>query len=527
MWGIRSWRGGAVGLSTGNGWQLLVTSDSGQVGKPKAFVQTASGNRTVYGPARVDDGAWHHVALTVNRTSGIVVWVDGSPSTSSSALTGDVNNTTAFTAGRGATGTPNLNGDLDELAIYAGLLTTDRIQQRAKASKPQDSTAPALTWTAPANGSTQTSTPTLSTTAATGAEDSDHVRFEVFTGTTATGTPSQVLSAVRGAGGATSLALSRHLGVGQHTVRASQLDGSGNSGVSTTSTFTVQENYRSRIAADGAAGYWRLGEPSGVTSVDEIAGNTMTLSGSPLRRNMAGALTGDSNPSTEIDDPTGKGTVPDTAALDAGSGDFTVEGWIRTTKDEYAIASKIAATGPGWQLRTVDETPYNGQLRGIVRTTGGTWTVTSTTAIVDNAWHHIALVKTATGLRLLIDGTVNGTLAQTISGSVDNSEPFLLGAANSLHAAEGFFDEWAIYRTALTDQQLQSHYQLGKGQTPVLPPPSRRLTPTPPAPLITTPAAGSLSGDYAPRSCAAPQASQPGTRLASWSRSAPTRQQAR
>ena len=70
-------------------------------------------------------------------------------------------------------------------------------------SPPADVTAPAVSLTSPANGSTiGTGTPVFSGIAGTAPGDSNEIRVRIYSGSTATGLPLQTLTATRGAGSA-------------------------------------------------------------------------------------------------------------------------------------------------------------------------------------------------------------------------------------------------------------------------------------------------------------------------------------
>ena len=57
-------------------WQVTVTDDAGHEGRIRAQIRAGS-TRTAYSLGRVDDGAWHHVVVRVDRDSGISFFVDG------------------------------------------------------------------------------------------------------------------------------------------------------------------------------------------------------------------------------------------------------------------------------------------------------------------------------------------------------------------------------------------------------------------------------------------------------------------
>jgi len=108
-----------------------------------------------------------------------------------------------------------------------------------------DTTPPAVTLTAPANGSaTNTTKPTFSGAAGTVAAsttssaDSTTVTVKIYSGATTGGTLVQTLTATQSAG-SWSVAPTTALAAGQYTAQASQSDGAGNTGTSSASTFTV------------------------------------------------------------------------------------------------------------------------------------------------------------------------------------------------------------------------------------------------------------------------------------------------
>ncbi len=99
--------------------------------------------------------------------------------------------------------------------------------------------APKPTLTTPANGATVGGQPTFSGTAATGFGADDHVTVNLYSGSSAGGSPVQTLSAPVGSDGSYSVAPPSALADGQYTAVAAQDDLGGGHGVSAPSTFTV------------------------------------------------------------------------------------------------------------------------------------------------------------------------------------------------------------------------------------------------------------------------------------------------
>jgi hypothetical protein len=101
-----------------------------------------------------------------------------------------------------------------------------------------DGTAPALTLTAPANGSATTdTTPAISGAAGNAATDSTTVTVKIYNGTGTGGTVAQTLTPTRTT--TTWATVAATLAQGTYTVQATQADTAGNLATSTANTFTV------------------------------------------------------------------------------------------------------------------------------------------------------------------------------------------------------------------------------------------------------------------------------------------------
>jgi hypothetical protein len=123
-------------------------------GKISFGVRQGSGYYVVTSPTAYNDGAFHHVVSTKSATT-MALWVDGAM-VASNAVTANQSYTgywrfgeDAFTGWSGAPSSKYLNGTLDELAVYTGVLAASRIQAHYNGGVPtsgQDVAAP----TAPA-----------------------------------------------------------------------------------------------------------------------------------------------------------------------------------------------------------------------------------------------------------------------------------------------------------------------------------------------------------------------------------------
>jgi hypothetical protein len=228
--------------STTKFWQVTVTDDPNHAGQLRANVADGVVTRQAYSTRRVDDGAWHHAVVVFDRDSGIRFYVDAAASGfTAGAMAADLSSTGPFQIGK-SSGYAHFKGDMDEVAVYRAVLGADRVQAHYYASQP-DTTAPTVVLTTPTGGITTTdSTPNFSGTAGTTLGDSTTVNVKIYTGTTATGTPLQTLTATRAPDGTFAVSPTVALASGlQYTAQAEQLDGFGNQGVSTAVTFGVDD----------------------------------------------------------------------------------------------------------------------------------------------------------------------------------------------------------------------------------------------------------------------------------------------
>ena len=221
----------------------------------------------------------------------------------------------------------------------------------------------------------------------------------------------------------------------------------------------------------GAVAWWPLNEATGATAVSDIGGGHVgaPMSGpvgsggpSPTTGMVGGALYFISQ-NTYV-------RVPDSPALNFGTGDFTIDAWVNPVQ-----------VGPGRIQPIVDKTSggfswtgyrlwiENGNLHFAVRD-GNTGFLISA-PITYGTWQFIAAVRTANSLNLYINGSLvaTGSWSVTNLGNVSNTADLWLGGitSNGFSPAqppvigEIAIDELEIFNRALTPQEIQAIYQAG------------------------------------------------------------------
>lgn len=147
------------------------------------------------------------------------------------------------------------------------------------------------------------------------------------------------------------------------------------------------------------------------------------------------------------------------AALDVGTGDFTMEIWLKITNpttDYVEIASRDSgATGNGQLLQLNTGT-------GAPRVwCGGTSLNAGSTRVSDGNLHHLVFRRISGVASVVLDGAQVGSVAA--AGSTDvASRPLRVGVVNGAYQRPlGRWAHFAYYTTGLPDDRVMAHYQAG------------------------------------------------------------------
>lgn len=125
-------------------------------------------------------------------------------------------------------------------------------------------------------------------------------------------------------------------------------------------------------------------------------------------------------------------TIQDTSdRFDFGTGDFTVEAWVKITLNnsnwQTVLIRRVSGQAGGFGLYVYSLTP-----KIYLSSSAGSWDLASalgTTAIAQNTWSHLAIVRNGTTISLYVNGTLSGSI--TTSASLPASTlPLSLGASS-------------------------------------------------------------------------------------------------
>jgi Concanavalin A-like lectin/glucanases superfamily len=227
------------------------------------------------------------------------------------------------------------------------------------------------------------------------------------------------------------------------------------------SVLAVPVSYRDEILSDGPAGYWRLSETGG-TAADQTANNNPGSYLGGVTRGVLGALPGDPNAAARFDGSDDRVSMgdPGSGIFDFGTGDFSVEAWVKTSVNGDRSVIGKRAGNRSWHVDITDDATHVGQLRATFRGSGGTRQAYSTVRVDNGAWHHVVvLFDRDAGITFYVDGASAGFSAGAILGDISNGADLVLAKVGNLGAFAGDLDEAAVYRALLSPGRIEAHYQ--------------------------------------------------------------------
>lgn len=217
-------------------------------------------------------------------------------------------------------------------------------------------------------------------------------------------------------------------------------------------------NHYEMVVAASPVSYWKLDEKSGTSAIDSTTNaRTGTYHGGFALAQVS-AIAGEvgtvvGGGSVELNGTTGYMQVPFSSALNPSV--FSVAFWVfpeSTPTSEFALAQS-GTSSTGWQ--------FNQQPSGnIYAYLNGTTSVPGAVAGL-GAWNHYVLTYNGTAANLYHSGVLVGST--TVTFSANTTKDIFLGTDSTVGVGffHGRFDEFAIFNTALSAQQVAGLYQAG------------------------------------------------------------------
>lgn len=254
-----------------------------------------------------------------------------------------------------------------------------------------------------------------------------------------------------------------------YTYRIRAADPVGNtsnlSGTVSVQASTTTSVYAQAVLGDEPTLYWRYGETSGTSLVDDApTGATGQLQGGYTLGVSPGALTNEPGTNVRFD---GSGWAYQTVARQRPQA-FSTETWFRTTTSSGGrlLGFGNATTGTS---NSYDKHVY---MRNDGRLVFGVWTSSAQTVVSpgaynDGQWHHVVATQGPAGMALYVDGVSVGTNGTTTNQAYQGywrvGSDNLNGWPNrpSSNGLAGDLDESAVYDRALSAQEVEQHHRSG------------------------------------------------------------------
>jgi Concanavalin A-like lectin/glucanases superfamily len=220
-------------------------------------------------------------------------------------------------------------------------------------------------------------------------------------------------------------------------------------------------SYYDEVIADNPDGYWRLGESSGTTAVDEIGANNGTYINSPTLGD-AGAIGGDSDTAITFAG-TGNQGVNCGSVANYTTSDFTIEFWINAVSfasTANAVVCVVIFRGQYQQtgyyvgIGTDGSVGLNTNQSGAIQSTG-----TAAGAVSVLTWNHIVITRQGSTVLIYVNGVDVTSSAGTHTNPDSSPDQFVIGDYNANGwTPNATMDEVAIYSTALSAARVAAHY---------------------------------------------------------------------
>ena len=160
----------------------------------------------------------------------------------------------------------------------------------------------------------------------------------------------------------------------------------------------------------------------------------------------------------------------DLAGTNVGTGDFSTTFWLNTTQspqtDPVILFNKQVST----LTRTGYESYITSSASGIAGRVGfaiydgmgASQAIQSTATVIDGQWHHVGIVKSASAIKLYVDGVLNNTVPHSLVGSLTNSQPFRMGQLSDRETGNfeyaGLLDDIGIFSRVLDSETIANIY---------------------------------------------------------------------
>lgn len=228
------------------------------------------------------------------------------------------------------------------------------------------------------------------------------------------------------------------------------------------SVIFVVASVPAQVSPLGIVSYWKFDDNSGKIAVDSVGTNHGIIYGATWAEGQVGSAINFDGVNDYIE-------VIHQDNLNAGTGDITVEVWVKP--ENLNVLKRIVTKFQhgssgydiGYHLSAGPGAAFIFEVKDGVRHVGPSSTLTAVEAI--GKWYHVVGVRdTATKtINLYVNGLLEGSVVDTTFDTT-NKANLRIGSHPACHATEyfdGTIDEVAIYKRALSAEEIQQHYEDG------------------------------------------------------------------
>lgn len=216
--------------------------------------------------------------------------------------------------------------------------------------------------------------------------------------------------------------------------------------------------YNNLVQSDGAVAHYGFDEAAGTTAVDAIGGLNGTYTGAV---NLSAASLPGLGSAADL--AGGFVATPNLGSFSTTS----VEVWLQLDAIAAGCCTSIASSG-SWASQALHwNIKSGGDYEHAVNGQGNSNTLAGTIAADGVTWHHLVVTQNAGDTITYLNGVVATDNGVNHAGPIDyGNSNFQIGAWNGGRLYNGRMDEFAVYDTALTAEQVMSHYVVGTTGVP-------------------------------------------------------------
>lgn len=229
--------------------------------------------------------------------------------------------------------------------------------------------------------------------------------------------------------------------------------------------------YAAAVMASRPLVYWQMDDHSGPQAMNAVNGKVLGKFGMPTAYYMGGAQ------APEFPGFGAENRVPHfigapLSAAVPGLGDkYTVEMWFYNCMpvDARSVTGYLftrGGTGDHLAIGGTEQSP--GKLifhtgKDVKEAVAGQTAVPLRNWVASDSWHHVALVRDGTKIKVYLDGKATPEISTVTERPQLKDEVWIGGKGDGAEEFEGRLDEVALYARALPVEELQRHYRAALG----------------------------------------------------------------